>query len=587
MSSVGNCLKKTRHMKFTKLLIAFTTCLTLLNSATFAHNLYAIDLNKIDNKLLDSDNETLKIIKELLENGNSEQALLKLNLFIEQATKNNNQELIIDGNMLLADIFREHGDYKESTETFNNIISLILNDAKKLQYIYFKKGGNFQLDNQIDSAKVNYEKAILIGDKVEKNEDLKAKIFANLSGIFYLQENYEKAIENYKIAANYQQILGNKDIEAGILNNLGGIYYMQGKFKEALNVFQQAFDLVGFGQEDLQKQTRSRSYINMAYAYSGLANYKKAFEYQDKFFSLNDSLQQELKYKEIAVIQSKYSLATKEKETEIEKSKRKDAEILTYGLSLAVLVLLSGIYALYKVYKLNKKNYALQISQEQLLNQNKIDKIQNNLQAKILAATLDGRIEERKKIASVLHDNVSALLSAINLHLYASKKKLKNNIPIEVEKAQSILEEASEQIRDLSHNLISAVLLKFGLDIAVQDLCEKVSNSRITFKTSAKNIERFQQNFEIKMFNIINELVNNILKHSEAKKGTIKLEQLNGNLQIIVFDNGIGFDMNEIEQKNGIGLSQIKARIQVLKGVLNIKSNSGGTRIFISVPIEY
>jgi len=574
-------------MKFTKLLIAFTTCLTLLNSATFAHNLYAIDLNKIDNKLLDSDNETLKSIKELLENGNSEQALLKLNLFIEQATKNNNQELIIDGNMLLADIFREHGDYKESTETFNNIISLILNDAKKLQYIYFKKGGNFQLDNQIDSAKVNYEKAILIGDKVEKNEDLKAKIFANLSGIFYLQENYEKAIENYKIAANYQQILGNKDIEAGILNNLGGIYYMQGKFKEALNVFQQAFDLVGFGQEDLQKQTRSRSYINMAYAYSGLANYKKAFEYQDKFFSLNDSLQQELKYKEIAVIQSKYSLATKEKETEIEKSKRKDAEILTYGLSLAVLVLLSGIYALYKVYKLNKKNYALQISQEQLLNQNKIDKIQNNLQAKILAATLDGRIEERKKIASVLHDNVSALLSAINLHLYASKKKLKNNIPIEVEKAQSILEEASEQIRDLSHNLISAVLLKFGLDIAVQDLCEKVSNSRITFKTSAKNIERFQQNFEIKMFNIINELVNNILKHSEAKKGTIKLEQLNGNLQIIVFDNGIGFDMNEIEQKNGIGLSQIKARIQVLKGVLNIKSNSGGTRIFISVPIEY
>jgi len=587
MSSVGNCLKKTRHMKFTKLLIAFTTCLTLLNSATFAHNLYAIDLNKIDNKLLNSDNETLKSIKELLENGNSEQALLKLNLFIEQATKNNNQELIIDGNMLLADIFREHGDYKESTETFNNIISLILNDAKKLQYIYFKKGGNFQLDNQIDSAKVNYEKAILIGDKVEKNEDLKAKIFANLSGIFYLQENYEKAIENYKIAANYQQILGNKDIEAGILNNLGGIYYMQGKFKEALNVFQQAFDLVGFGQEDLQKQTRSRSYINMAYAYSGLANYKKAFEYQDKFFSLNDSLQQELKYKEIAVIQSKYSLATKEKETEIEKSKRKDAEILTYGLSLAVLVLLSGIYALYKVYKLNKKNYALQISQEQLLNQNKIDKIQNNLQAKILAATLDGRIEERKKIASVLHDNVSALLSAINLHLYASKKKLKNNIPIEVEKAQSILEEASEQIRDLSHNLISAVLLKFGLDIAVQDLCEKVSNSRITFKTSAKNIERFQQNFEIKMFNIINELVNNILKHSEAKKGTIKLEQLNGNLQIIVFDNGIGFDMNEIEQKNGIGLSQIKARIQVLKGVLNIKSNSGGTRIFISVPIEY
>ena len=152
---------------------------------------------------------------------------------------------------------------------------------------------------------------------------------------------------------------------------------------------------------------------------------------------------------------------------------------------------------------------------------------------------------------------------------------------------QSILEEASEQIRDLSHNLIPAVLLKFGLGFAVQDLCEKLSNSKITFTSNAKNIERFNQNFEIKMFNIINELVNNIIKHSKAKKGTIKLEQLNGNLQVIVFDDGIGFDINEIELKNGIGLSLIKARIKVLNGLLNIKSTNEGTRIFISVPIEY
>ena len=99
------------------------------------------DLNKIENKLLDSDDEALKAIKELLENGNSEEALEQLNLFIETAKKNNKQELIIDGNLLLADIFREHGDYKKSTETFNKIIPLVLNDAKNLQYIYFKKGG--------------------------------------------------------------------------------------------------------------------------------------------------------------------------------------------------------------------------------------------------------------------------------------------------------------------------------------------------------------------------------------------------------------------------------------------------------------
>ncbi|UMB53655.1 tetratricopeptide repeat protein [Lutibacter sp. A64] len=574
-------------MNLIKLLLIVIVCFTTVDTPFYARNSKDIVLNNLEETFFISEDEALVSIKILIDSGKYEEALQKLNTFIDKAKSINNKQQLIEGYMLLSTIFREHGDYKKSTNTFNKVIPFVLNDPEKLQYIYFKKGGNFQLDNQIDSAKVNYEKAVIEGYKVERNEDLKAKIYANLSGIFYLQANYDKAIENYKIAANYQDILGNKDIEAGILNNLGSVYYMQEKYKEALDVFQQAFDLVGFGQGDIQKQTRRSSYINMAYAYSGLKNYKKAFEYQDKFFSLNDSIQQELKYKEIAVIQSQYSLATKERETEIEKAKRKDAEILTYGLGLAVLILLSGIYALYKVYRLNKKNYQLKISQTKLLNQNKIDKIKSDLQLEILAATLDGRLEERKNIASVLHDNVSALLSAINLHLYASKKKIKGTIPVEIDKAQSILSEASEQVRDLSHNLMSAVLLKFGLEVAVQDLCEKLSNSNIILTSNSKNIGRFNQTFEIKMFTVINELLNNILKHSEASNGTVKLEQLNGNLQVVVFDDGIGFDIDEIEFKSGVGLSQIKARIQVLKGLLNIKSTEDGTRIFISVPIVY
>lgn len=570
-----------------KIIVLFFIFFQLVNYNVFAKFSNEIIVSKIDADLFYSDDERIKFIKELIEQGNTEEALEKLYEFIEVVKKNNETKLIIEGNILLADIFRENGDYKKSTEIFNSIIPSISNDYENLQYIYFKKGGNFQLDSQIDSAKFNYEKAISFNKNIEGKEDLKAKIYANLSGIFYLNGDYESAIENFKIAADFQKTLGNKDIEAGILNNLGGVYYMQGNYKNALEMFEQAFNLVGYGQSDLQKQTRNTSFINMAYAYSGLKNYKKAFEYQDKFFSLNDSLQQELKYKEIAEIQSKYSLATKEKETEIEKAKRRDAEVLTYGLGFAILVLLTGIYFLYKLYKLSKKNHALQISQEQLLNQNKIEKIKSDSQAKILVATLDGGLEERKKIANVLHDNVSALLSATNLHLYASKKKLKDKLPVEIDKAQNILEEASEQIRDLSHKLISSVLLKFGLGVAIQDLCEKSSNSTILLKSDSKNIERFNQNFEIKIFNIINELVNNILKHSQAKNGTIKLEQLNGNLQIIVFDNGVGFNENEIEVKSGIGLSQIKARIKMLNGLLNIKSTNEGTRIFISVPIIY
>jgi signal transduction histidine kinase len=549
------------------------------NSLANPHFFNAIMLNNTD--------EDLARIKKLLAEGDTKKALEELYIYIDKVENNNNTIQIIESKILLADILRDNGDFIKSNSVFYEVIPLIKNNAEKLQYVYFKQGGNFQLDSKIDSAKVNYEKAIIFAEKVAGNQDLRAKIHANLSGIFYLIEDYENAIAHSKIAINYQKELGNVEIEAGILNNLGGIYYMQGKYNDALATFEEAFNLVGYGQNEIQKKTRSTSFINMAYAYSGLGNFEKAFEFQDKYFSLNDSLQQELKYKEIAEIESKYQVATKEKEAAIEKTKRQEAEVLTYGLGIAILILLLGIYTLYKVYKLNKKNHALQISKEQLLNQNKLDKIKSESQSKILVATMDGRIQERKNISDILHGNVSALLSAANLHLYASEMQFNGNIPEEIEKTKGIISEASVQVRALSHTLISAVLLKQGLSEAIKDICEKSSNGTIHLKCESKNITRFNNDFEIKIFNIIQELINNMLKHSNAESGNVKLEQLNGALQILVFDNGKGFNVEEEKVDAGIGLSQIKARIENLKGILQITSSNKGTRVFISVPIVY
>lgn len=533
------------------------------------------------------DDEKLKYIKNLLEKGDTKEALEELYIIINEAEKSNNALLIIEAKIMLADILRDNGNYQKSTQVFNDVFPLITNNSEKLQYVYFKKGGNFQLDGIVDSAKANYEKALFFGEKVKENEDLKAKIHANLSGIYYLNEDYDKAIEHSKIAVNYQEIIGNKEIEAGILNNLGGIYYMKGNYDEALKVFQKAFNLVGYGQSDLQKQTRSTSFINMAYAYGELGDYKKAFEFQDKYFSLNDSLQQEMKYKEITEIQSKFNSATKEKEAALEKIKRKEAEILTYGLGLAILILLAGIYVLYKLYKLNKKNHALQLFHEQLINKSKFEKIRSESQAKILVATMDGRIEERKQISNILHGSVSALLSAANLHLYSSSMQFNGNVPTEIKKTQSIITEASVQVRDLSHTLISAVLLKHGLGVAIDDICKKSSNASIEIKCESKNIERFDNNFEIKLFNIIQELVNNMLKHSNAEKGQVMLAQFNGMLQVQVVDNGTGFDVESENPDTGIGLKQIKARLEVLNGSLKITSSAKGTVVAISIPIVY
>lgn len=491
--------------------------------ALYNYNVFSnVITSNIEQSILNN-SQKLELVKKLLKDGNTKKAVESLYIILNEAKSAKNHSVILDANLLLADIYRDNGDYVKSTIYLNDALQFAIDKKSELHIIYFKKGGNYQNEGEIDSALVNYEKSIFIGNQIENKFDLKAKVHANLSGIYYLKANYSKAIEHSKIAIEYQKILGNREIEAGILNNLGGIYYMTENYKEALKTFETALSLVGFGQEELQKKTRNTSYINIAYAYSGLKNFEKAFEYQDKYFSLNDSLNQELKYKEIAEIESKYKVAVKAKEAEFEKVKRQEAEYLAYNLGFAVLVLLGGIYVLYKIIVLRKKNYALQIEQGKLIHQSKIEKLKGDSQTKILAATLDGRLEERKKIASILHDNISALLSAANLHLYASIKHIKGIVPQEIEKSQIILNEASEQIRDLSHNLISAVLLKFGIGIALQDLCEKFSNSNFCVECETKNITRLDQNFEIKLFNIITELLNNILKHSKAAEANIKL----------------------------------------------------------------
>jgi len=216
---------------------------------------------------------------------------------------------------------------------------------------------------------------------------------------------------------------------------------------------------------------------------------------------------------------------------------------------------------------------------------NEIEKLQNETQNEVLNATLDARVTERKYIAQVLHDSVSSLLSSASMHLLVIKKKSNDDIE-EIDKSRHIIREASDKVRDLSHKLISAILLKFGLETATQDLCEKYSNSDLAFELKSNNdIPRFDQDFEIKIHNIIQEITNNIIKHSGATNATIGINYINDMIAIDIEDNGVGFDIKTIKTKNGVGLNLIKSRIKTLKGKFYISSTkTAGTKIHIEVP---
>jgi signal transduction histidine kinase len=284
-----------------------------------------------------------------------------------------------------------------------------------------------------------------------------------------------------------------------------------------------------------------------------------------------------------AEYQEQYKVETLKNQVALKKAEEQ-TRVWFFGI-LSLLVIISSGVILYN-YKLRQKNLKLKLDQTELAQKSKLEQLRSESQVRILNATLDGKETERKQIAETLHDSVSTLLSSANLHLQASKMQFNGDAPVEINKTQKIIVEASQTIRDLSHTLVSSVLLKFGLKYAIKDMAEKYSNSQIEIETEIENVRRYRQSFEIKANNIIQELVNNILKHSKATKATVKIIDKKGILFIDIQDNGQGFNKQEILKKDGLGINQIDARIQMMKGEFHINSNAAiGTKIKIELPI--
>jgi len=292
------------------------------------------------------------------------------------------------------------------------------------------------------------------------------------------------------------------------------------------------------------------------------------------FFFLNGNLvfsQEKAVLKEPAVVSEQSSKKHPLFKSEnIEKITNK--KIVSLSIVL-VIILFFLFYFFYQNNKLKQKIKRKDIKQKILLN--------------VINAGIDTQEIERKQVASFLHDNINSLLSSVGLHLNAFTSQ--NNIKSEeIQKAKAILEEAHDLLRDMSHDLVPSLLLRFGLIYALEDLCEKNSNSTITFEFSStvSTEKRYNEKFEMKIYFIVSELFNNIIKHSNAKNARLSLAEDLDNLVIIIQDNGKGFKAKKLHEVEGFGLNRIRARIKKYKGNISIISKPNeGTLIEIQVPL--
>ena len=523
---------------------------------------------------------------------------LRLALALHQKSKKNKDVKIhYQITNLIAEIYRKNREHKKAIIYYKislKQLSLKLKDNKDLTYNnqkdlakkYQRIGTEYALLKINDSAIFYYNKLAELNSLDDEVLGLQASSFSNLAGIYQkdttILNHYEKAIDYAERAIATHKKRNNRLSQASAINNLANVYLLQGDFEKSKKKYFEGIKLIKRDTSSLSISIKADLYYNLAWAMRNLKEYE-AYDYQEISYNMENDLQDDEMTQNIKRITGEYNVGVVRKAGEFEKQK---AQNLTWIIGISSFSIILLLAFLLNQYKLRQKTLSLQLYKQELLQQQKLEKIRTEAQIRILNATLDGKETERKQIAETLHDSVSALLSSANLHLQACKKIFKGPIPVEVDKSQNIIHEASQKIRDLSHTLVSSILLKFGLAYAIKDMAEKYSNSQLEILYETQNIQRYDQDFEIKLHNIIQELINNTLKHSEATTASILLVENDEKLLLSIKDNGKGFDKLQVPKKDGLGINQIDARIHMMKGKFDIKSeNNKGTLVTIELPV--
>lgn len=241
--------------------------------------------------------------------------------------------------------------------------------------------------------------------------------------------------------------------------------------------------------------------------------------------------------------------------------------VLVYFIGTFAMLLLAGaIFFFFIVY------------QKRLLKKElEINKIKADQQEEILKNTVQAQEKERKRIARDLHDEVGAMLSVVKLNVSRIEKKVIDAKPrLLASETKTYLDDVITQVRRISRDLMPPSLEKLGLSFAVEEMVSWINKSdeiEIGFSKSGEPF-RFDLKKELAVFRIIQELVNNALKHSKASQIIIKMRFAKNYIAVSVADNGVGFSIDKLENP-GLGLKNLESRSELMGGDYKMKSYPG------------
>jgi len=221
---------------------------------------------------------------------------------------------------------------------------------------------------------------------------------------------------------------------------------------------------------------------------------------------------------------------------------------------------------------------------------NRIYSLKKKQQAEI-KAIVTTQEEERKRISRDLHDDVGTKLSALKLFVSSLHDKASNinneEISSLAKSSEQFITEAMNDVRQLLLNLSPTVLEEFGYTTAIEGLVDKINETHlIKFTLVVFGMKKpLKKEYELALYRITQELINNVLKHSEAKNVSLQIGQRDEKIILMIEDDGKGFDLNE--HRGGYGLQNLDARTKLMQGVMTIETKPGkGTSVLIEIPYK-
>ena len=236
------------------------------------------------------------------------------------------------------------------------------------------------------------------------------------------------------------------------------------------------------------------------------------------------------------------------------------------------------------LYALKQRNNRLKQREE--LYQLEIDKERQNSKISTLTALLEGQEQERERLARDLHDGLGGLLSGTKIQLTQLNDTINNETKSKLTQSIQQLDGAVDELRRVAHNLMPDLLLNYGLEEALKEYAIRMSNSTLDLDVQFLSYTKtLHQDTQLLVYRIIQELVNNSIKHAQPSQIIIQFVEDETAYSVTVEDDGIGFEIEEAKKRQSAGLYNIQSRIQFLKGTLNIHSEKNmGTSIEFQFP---